>query len=82
MFSRLGDVLEDVIRTLSGSADPAADAGGLGFTGEPDHLEAIRAFCEDVQVAGNDYHARITAGQIVNLLAGRDAYDDGELLRC
>ena len=61
-----------------------APRSGRGTGPAPVELSAarIRTFCEEVQVAGHDYHARITAGQIVNLLAGRDANDDGALLRC
>lgn len=76
MFSRFADLFDDASRTFENSG-PVAQP-----TIEPEVAVRIRAFCEEIQVAGHDYHARITAGQIVNLLAGRDANDDGELLRC
>ena len=76
MFSGLLQLLDGASPARAGERTPLELAAAL------DAADRIQAFCEDVQVAGNDYHARITAGQIVNLLAGRDANDDGALLRC
>lgn len=76
VFSRFVDLFDDASCTSDESGAAAQPVAG------PEVSDRIRTFCEEVQVAGNDYHARITAGQIVNLLAGRDANDDGELLRC
>lgn len=76
VLSELLELLGLAPRGRSGEKTPAELAADL------EAADRIRVFCEEVQVAGNDYHARITAGQIVNLLAGRDANDDGGLLRC
>lgn len=58
----------------------AAEAAALLAGSDSAAEVVIREFCEEIQIAGNDYHARITAGQIVNLLAGRDPNDDGALM--
>lgn len=76
MLDGLLELLDLTPRGRAGEKTPVELASDL------EAADRIRAFCEEIQVAGNDYHARITAGQIVNLLAGRDANDDGELMRC
>lgn len=77
MLSGLFERLEGAPRSGRGTGPAPVE-----LSAAVDAADRIRTFCEEVQVAGHDYHARITTGQIVNLLAGRDANDDGALLRC
>lgn len=77
---RIGNLL--ALAALNGEeADLAsAEAACLLLTEEPEVALRLRRYCEEVQVAGSDYHAPLTAGAVVNILAGREPDDDGPLI--
>lgn len=58
----------------------SAEAACLLLNEEPEVAVRLRQYCEELQVNESSYHAPLTAGTVVNILAGRAPDDDGPLL--
>lgn len=58
----------------------SAEAACLLLAGEPEVAVRLRQYCAALQVAAGNFHAPLTAGNVVNILDGREPEDDGPLL--